>query len=632
MAIPGLYSHWVTENILAMARPNTAEVENHDMIQSFVKSGIQSVFNLQENGEHAHCGAGNHSSGFSYDPQNFMDAGIFCYNFNCKDYAVPLLRTILDICQVMSFALESGKLAVHCHAGLGRTGVVIACFLIYYYHKKPKEAILTVRRNRPRSIQTRNQLKAVLKFAQFISPLRIQFSHIIQYTPDLSLGEILANQQLMLHGQEGRTLKYIPKYLYTVCWWLLGHLGCNREDKDILYTSLRSISNTCPAPVQQQQFEGDCDSLGSLADKEVEGDETEVDAVEEELEEERRVTRHPSFSTLPGQLAPIEDRLANTPIVDDQKLLKSKVRQSMSSSSMNLEVLPQISNVSERLHLSPRLSKRLSNEGFIAPCTEQLLDIPTEFFTPIAIYNAAVSEASEVELKGFMRGLREGAVTKEVVSVMTDVNSGDWSKMEEGEGEVLGVVTRLWFENLTCPLLTQFEVDMIVMKSEVDLSSTEENMPQLANLNTSLNNLTRAQVGVLHCLITTFTLVMQGPLRDSKEEVLQTLANLILQDNRVTGSASAAHDILKSGDTSCRVFCRKTRDPAKPTSGKESPSEQSEHHEPLLADHSAGETTSDGEVVKDEDVTAMKNSNKKFCRVLQLLMTYKYRTLIGDIV
>ena len=49
------------------------------------------------------------------------------------------------------------------------------------------------------------------------------------------------------------------------------------------------------------------------------------------------------------------------------------------------------------------------------------------------------------------------------------------------------------------------------MKSEVDLSSTEENMPQLANLNTSLNNLTRAQVGVLHCLITTFTLVSYYP-------------------------------------------------------------------------------------------------------------------------
>jgi len=317
MAVDGLYSHWVTEDILAMARPNSAEVEKHDMIQSFVKSGIQSVFNLQESGEHAHCGQGNHSSGFSYDPQHFMDAGIFCYNFNCKDYAVPLLRTILDICQVMSFALEGGKLAVHCHAGLGRTGVVIACFLIYHYHKKPKEAILTVRRNRPRSIQTRNQLKAVFKFAQFISPLRIQFSHIIQYMPDLSLGELLANQQLMLHGQESRTLKYIPKYLYTVCWWLLGHLGACKDEKDILYTSLRGISNTghrpvtCPTPAAQ--LEGECDSLGSLADEE-EGEETEVDDVEEELEEERRVTRHASFSAIPGHLAPIEDRLANSPL------------------------------------------------------------------------------------------------------------------------------------------------------------------------------------------------------------------------------------------------------------------------------------------------------------------------------
>lgn len=166
-----------------------------------------------------------------------------------------------------------------------------------------------------------------------------------------------------MHAEQKTTkspliIKILLQYLYTVCWWLLGHLGCNREDKDILYTSLRSISNTCPAPVQQQQvtplidittgntshwdgiiakilpwlrllfyqlsltvnpqspqFEGDCDSLGSLADKEVEGDETEVDAVEEELEEERRVTRHPSFSTLPGQLgrSPHSARCFRTP-------------------------------------------------------------------------------------------------------------------------------------------------------------------------------------------------------------------------------------------------------------------------------------------------------------------------------
>ena len=32
------------------------------------------------------------------------------------------MDTILDMVKVMSFALEEGKVAVHCHAGLGRTG------------------------------------------------------------------------------------------------------------------------------------------------------------------------------------------------------------------------------------------------------------------------------------------------------------------------------------------------------------------------------------------------------------------------------------------------------------------------------------------------------------------------------
>jgi len=35
---------------------------------------------------------------------------------------VASLTTILDMVKVMSFAIQEGKMAVHCHAGLGRTG------------------------------------------------------------------------------------------------------------------------------------------------------------------------------------------------------------------------------------------------------------------------------------------------------------------------------------------------------------------------------------------------------------------------------------------------------------------------------------------------------------------------------
>ena len=59
------------------------------------------MHSLQEVGEHAHCGRGNvAASGFSYDPQSFMLAGIGVYNLSWRDMGVPSLHRILEIVQV----------------------------------------------------------------------------------------------------------------------------------------------------------------------------------------------------------------------------------------------------------------------------------------------------------------------------------------------------------------------------------------------------------------------------------------------------------------------------------------------------------------------------------------------------
>jgi protein tyrosine phosphatase domain-containing protein 1 len=135
-----------------MARPTTRVIQENDLLNSM---GISAIFILQERGEHAGCGDGNEESGFSYSPQQVMDSGIFFYNFGWPDMGICTLEHMLNVVQVMSASLEDGKkIAVHCHAGLGRTGLSIACLLLYKERMQAEEAILLVRKERPGIIKT----------------------------------------------------------------------------------------------------------------------------------------------------------------------------------------------------------------------------------------------------------------------------------------------------------------------------------------------------------------------------------------------------------------------------------------------------------------------------------------------
>lgn len=217
MIIKGLFSQWVTDNILAMARPNIDNMKEYDHMNKFKELGITSIINLQKPGEHKSCGNGLHSLGFSYNPQEFMDNGVYFYNFGWKDYGVASHATILDMVKVMQFATSQGKVAVHCHAGLGRTGVLIACYLVFNNRMDPDEAILFVRKKRPGAIQTRGQMACIQGFGKYLVPFRIICPSVISEDEESTLHQYLVRQRGMLHGYEARRLKHLPKPIYTCC-------------------------------------------------------------------------------------------------------------------------------------------------------------------------------------------------------------------------------------------------------------------------------------------------------------------------------------------------------------------------------------------------------------------------------
>lgn len=83
-----------------------------------------------------------------------------------RDFHAPTREQLERASEFIDSVLAQGKgVAVHCTAGLGRTGTVVAGWMIHR-GSGVREAIAAVRRRRPGSVETRAQEQALVEFAR----------------------------------------------------------------------------------------------------------------------------------------------------------------------------------------------------------------------------------------------------------------------------------------------------------------------------------------------------------------------------------------------------------------------------------------------------------------------------------
>ena len=141
---------WLIENKLAaLSYP-----ESEDACILLYQRGIRALLNLSE-------------TPLPYEALNNID--LLIEHIPIDGFTAPTLLQVKEAIGIISSCLSKHlPVAVHCVAGLGRTGSILACYLVRQGISADK-AITTIREWRPGSIEVLEQEAIVYEYEHFIA-------------------------------------------------------------------------------------------------------------------------------------------------------------------------------------------------------------------------------------------------------------------------------------------------------------------------------------------------------------------------------------------------------------------------------------------------------------------------------
>ena len=119
---------------------------------------------------------------------------------------------------------QGKRIFVHCHAGTGRTGLVIASYLYYCGNSADgHEAVKKVQTQRPGSLKKKSQSSFVVNFCKWLHKKRFSlYPHVrdaMSYKREggqnleRSYAQVMQDNLSIVHGKDAQEFKYFPKFL-----------------------------------------------------------------------------------------------------------------------------------------------------------------------------------------------------------------------------------------------------------------------------------------------------------------------------------------------------------------------------------------------------------------------------------
>lgn len=146
------FSYIIPDFLAGMARPGKMDSLEADL-DFLWESGIKAIVSLTET---------------TLERQLVKMYGFDYLHIPVADFTAPSLDQVFECMEfIEEMHLENKAVVIHCYAGYGRTGTMLACYLVKHGETAPK-AIEMVRNMRPHSIQVESQIEKIFEYEDYI--------------------------------------------------------------------------------------------------------------------------------------------------------------------------------------------------------------------------------------------------------------------------------------------------------------------------------------------------------------------------------------------------------------------------------------------------------------------------------